>query len=881
MGRKLSFMRSNTGTTVATAPDGDNSTLIANTAFVANAIKSKAPLDSPSFTGTPKATTADAGTSTTQLATTEFVTKADNLKAPVDSPSFTGTPKAPTADAGTKTTQIATTEFVTTANNNIQSQLDKKAPLDSPALTGTPTAPTASAGTKTTQIATTEFVTTADNLKANIASPSFTGQVFIPEGTNSAPGLVFQNDDSADTGLYHISNGNFGATCNGTEVMAFTPNGVNLLGTPTAPTASAGTKTTQVATTEFVTNADNLKAPLDSPSFTGTPKAPTADAGTSTTQLATTEFVTKADNLKAPLASPAFTGQVFIPEGTASAPGLVFQNDDSADTGLYHISNGNFGATCNGTEIMAFTPNGVNLLGTPTAPTASAGTKTTQLATTEFVTTADNLKAPLDSPSFTGTPKAPTADPGTKTTQLATTEFVTKADDLKAPLDSPALTGTPTAPTASAGTKTTQIATTEFVTTADNLKANNSDLLMAIGNIHNPLLDIPLKNSLAMRSGGGGATFTRSSSATYIDRYGILQVVGSDVPRFEKQGHLNEGSSTNLLTYSEQADNAVWSQSDVTVTANTTDTVDPYGTNLADKLVEDKSNSTHLVYQTVSVNSATLTFSCFVKAAECTKFRLNSYESSTPSNPIIADFDLSAVTAAPANSSTVYATITSLANGWFRVSATTTSAAKVSTNFYLQLARNGNSYTGDGSSGLFVFGAQLETSPFPTSYIPTTSATVTRAADSLTVDSIGNSNGVTDRFSEETLLFDFAALGGSQDSYFQAFSFNGESTAYRAFYKTSDQSMTLQYGADKYHGGQLLIKPTNLNVMTRYALSHDKTGSTKAYMNGALIISGSSGNGNATTPSTSITIGGGGACGHFANFRIYDRALTAYEVALA
>jgi hypothetical protein len=385
MGRKLSFMRSNTVTTVATAPDGDNSTLIANTAFVTNAIKTKAPLDSPSFTGTPKATTADAGTSTTQLATTEFVTKADNLKAPVDSPSFTGTPKAPTADAGTKTTQIATTEFVTIANNNIQSQLDKKAPLDSPALTGTPTGPTASAGTKTTQLATTEFVTNADNLKANIASPSFTGQVFIPEGTNSAPGLVFQNDDSADTGLYHISNGNFGATCNGTEVVAFTPSGANLLGTPTAPTADAGTKTTQIATTEFVTNADNLKAPLDSPSFTGTPKAPTADAGTSTTQLATTEFVTKADNLKAPLASPSFTGQVFIPEGTASAPGLVFQNDDSANTGLYHISDGVFGATCNTVPVMSFSPTGANLLKTPLAPTAASGTNTTQIATTSFV----------------------------------------------------------------------------------------------------------------------------------------------------------------------------------------------------------------------------------------------------------------------------------------------------------------------------------------------------------------------------------------------------------------------------------------------------------------------------------------------------------------
>lgn len=79
-------------------------------------------------------------------------------------------------------------------------------------------------------------------------------------------------------------------------------------------------------------------------------------------------------------------------------------------------------------------------------------------------------KAELVSPAFTGTPTAPTAAPGVATTQLATTEFVSTglATGLatKAPLASPALTGTPTAPTASAGTSSTQIASTAFVNTA-------------------------------------------------------------------------------------------------------------------------------------------------------------------------------------------------------------------------------------------------------------------------------------------------------------------------------------------------------------------------------------------------------------------------------
>lgn len=151
------------------------------------------------------------------------------------------------------------------------------------------------------------------------------------------------------------------------------------------------------------------------------------------------------------------------------------------------------------------------LSGTPTAPTAQAGTNTSQIATTAFVQTGlsgkansshshderyytesetDSLlaqKAPLASPELSGVPKAPTAAANTNDTQIATTAFVQTAisgkadtshthDDryyteseidtslaLKAPLASPTLTGTPQAPTAAVSTNNTQIATTAFV----------------------------------------------------------------------------------------------------------------------------------------------------------------------------------------------------------------------------------------------------------------------------------------------------------------------------------------------------------------------------------------------------------------------------------
>lgn len=105
------------------------------------------------------------------------------LKAPLASPTLTGTPAAPTPTPGDNTTKIATTAFVTAAVGAVTApvtsvftrtgavvatsgdygvaQVTGAAPLASPTLTGTPAAPTAAPGTNTTQLATTAFVLAA------------------------------------------------------------------------------------------------------------------------------------------------------------------------------------------------------------------------------------------------------------------------------------------------------------------------------------------------------------------------------------------------------------------------------------------------------------------------------------------------------------------------------------------------------------------------------------------------------------------------------------------------------------------------------------------------------------------------------------------------
>ncbi|EKQ4428774.1 phage tail protein [Escherichia coli] len=143
--------------------------------------------------------------------------------------------------------------------------------------------------------------------------------------------------------------------------------------------------------------------------------------------------------------------------------------------------------------------------------------------------------APKESPTFTGTPKAPTAPAGTNTTQIASTAFVqavvtalNNALALKAPLASPALTGTPTAPTAAQTVNNTQVATTAFVKSAIAALVASSpaaldtlnELAEALGN--DPNFATTMTNALAGKQ-PLDATLTSLSGKSISD---LLQYLG-------------------------------------------------------------------------------------------------------------------------------------------------------------------------------------------------------------------------------------------------------------------------------------------------------------------------------------------------------------------
>jgi hypothetical protein len=242
-------------------------------------------------------------------------------------------------------------------------------------------------------------------------------------------------------------------------------------------------------------------------------------------------------------------------------------------------------------------------------------------------------------------------------------------------------------------------------------------------------------------------TFTRASGGTYVGADGLIKLAGVNEARFdhdpvtgESLGLLIEESRTNLVSYSEQFDNAYWGKARTTISlTNTTLTAAPDGTFTAEKVIEDAQTGPHHIFTTniPYVSGQTYTNSVYVKAAERTRIsmRLGNSIAFTQGNLQVV-FNLSSGTIVNQQSN-VQGRIENVGNGWYRCSATSTATVTANdTHFVLFLGKDDSvstSYPGDNSSGVFVWGAQLEVGAFPTSYIPTVASTRTRAADNASI----------------------------------------------------------------------------------------------------------------------------------------------------
>jgi len=175
-----------------------------------------------------------------------------------------------------------------------------------------------------------------------------------------------------------------------------------------------------------------------------------------------------------------------------------------------------------------------------------------------------------------------------------------------------------------------------------------------------------------------------------------------------------DGGRRNLLTYSEQFDNAAWTTGAASVSQNTSATTDPVGTNTADKLIENTANTRHEIYRTNTLTAENYTFSIYLKAAERNRAALSL---ATAGNTVGAVFDLTSSGSVVATDAGASAAISSVGSGWYRCSVTVlgTAAAYFPA---VRLVSSGTTqlYTGDGTSGVYLWGAQLETGSSATTY---------------------------------------------------------------------------------------------------------------------------------------------------------------------
>lgn len=251
--------------------------------------------------------------------------------------------------------------------------------------------------------------------------------------------------------------------------------------------------------------------------------------------------------------------------------------------------------------------------------------------------------------------------------------------------------------------------------------------------------------------------FTRATTATYIDKSGVLQTADINEPRFEREGLLIEGQGTNSMLYSGDQNAAWWPKARCTTTPGF---AAPDGSNSATKLLPTSELGSHYISKTLPVTTGgTYTLSYFVKAGEYTKCRL-SFSGTLVPDGRSCDFDLVAGTMKPLGT-TGAPTITPLSNGWYRCSITSDVISENGTvNFNIWvLDENGNTsgFSGDGVKGIYVWGAQLESNPVMTSYIPTTTAEVTRAQETLRIQPSGNIGyGVVGDLFNRTISFELS-----------------------------------------------------------------------------------------------------------------------------
>ncbi len=235
-------------------------------------------------------------------------------------------------------------------------------------------------------------------------------------------------------------------------------------------------------------------------------------------------------------------------------------------------------------------------------------------------------------------------------------------------------------------------------------------------------------------NGDGDFELRRSGAANRINKDGLIEfVLGSDNPRLNWSGEcpslLLEGTSTNLQIRSEEFDNAAWTKTFITVTAN--DTISPDGTESADKLQRTNTAASY-IYDAITIGygAKTYTNSIFVKQGDGDYIAIR-VDGSTSFADLNFNFATKQITYFSASG--LYIAISSKVeefdNGWFRIYFTyTTDGYNSITHSFSPRFSPGNIDDTDvnNNANCYIWGSQVEEQIYGSSYIKTEGSIATR-----------------------------------------------------------------------------------------------------------------------------------------------------------
>jgi hypothetical protein len=360
------------------------------------------------------------------------------------------------------------------------------------------------------------------------------------------------------------------------------------------------------------------------------------------------------------------------------------------------------------------------------------------------------------------------------------------------------------------------------------------------------------------------ATTSAAVSVGPVSGLPRLDYLNSSCPRL-----LLEPQRTNLVTFSEQLDNAAWSKTQATVTAN--QAVSPDGYTNADLLVDNSTLSGHVTQQTtISVpSSQAITISGYYKDKD---IRYAGFRLFVPTNgtdvgrfSIVVDLQTGAITSTLASGATIANLsydVTSVGNGWYRLRITGTSpAGNAGIMAWLSPSASPTndgfataSYVGTGK-GCYLYGFQAELGAYATSYINTLSTSVTRVADACSKTGISSLIGQT----EGTLFLDANISNLSEAR--RGIVLYTDLNNYMSLRITSTN--LLQFLVVASGSTQASITIANPQGNVKMALAY-KANDFAAYLNGTLVGTDTSGSVPATSefylgydPSGSLQIAGG------------------------